>query len=189
MTIVGLLAIALLTVNVPAEGSDRVSRGEAEAVLHAFGTGGFAIMHHQTVGTGAPADSELRASIRPFSGSPWDGRHFCAEDWHVLLIAVIAGGDSSYHMPDAMTELNPVVVQLFLDGVPLPSSRTSIKRFLSPERFQLVNAFYFQQGAILAPSALTVGSHTAKYIMTDLTGTDSDQITFFVDAPNSGACV
>jgi len=184
-----MLATALLTVNVPAQGSDRVSQGDAEAVLHAFGTGGLAIIHHLPVGTGAPADSELRASIRPFSGSPWDGRHFCAEDWHVLLIAEIAGGDSSYHMQDAMAELNPGVVQLFLDGMSLPSTRTSIKRFLSPERFQLVNAFYFQQGAILAPSALTVGSHTAKYIATDPTGIDSDQITFFVDAPNSGACV
>jgi hypothetical protein len=68
---------------------ERVSRGQAEAVLNAGPSGGSAIRNRSGgVLRGAPADNEVRAAIRPYEGSKWDGRHFCAEDWHLL----VAGG-------------------------------------------------------------------------------------------------
>ena len=140
-----LIAIMSLFSLAPVEASStRVTKGDAEAVLNAFGNGGLAIRNHHTVSPGAPADIDLRASIRPFSGSPWDGRHFCAEDWHVILIAWIEGGDKSFTMQDAIALMNPVTIGFVLDGAALPTERTSIKRFLEPERFGLEEAYYFQ---------------------------------------------
>ena len=72
-----------------------ISRGEAESVLHAFGNGGRTVVQHNRTGEGAPADHfGSHGSIRPFSGSEWDGAHFCADDWHVI---VIADGDAPGH--------------------------------------------------------------------------------------------
>jgi hypothetical protein len=65
---------------------DRVSRGDAETIFKA-GHAGVVIMGHAGVVRGAPADIDLRAAIRPYADSEWDGRHLCAEDWHVLVAA------------------------------------------------------------------------------------------------------
>jgi hypothetical protein len=74
--------------------SDRVSRGQAEAVLNAGPSGGSAILNRSGgVLRGAPADNEVRAAIRPYADSKWDGRHFCAEDWHLLIAGWFVGGD------------------------------------------------------------------------------------------------
>ena len=90
----------------------RINRGDAEAVLNAFGNGGWVILLHSgEAAEAAPADwFGSHGSIRPFQGSPWDGRHFCAEDWHVILMALIAGGDASYSHDQARADLDPVAV-------------------------------------------------------------------------------
>jgi hypothetical protein len=50
--------------------SDRISQGQAEAVLNAGATGGSAILNRSGgVLRGAPADNEVRAAIRPYKGS------------------------------------------------------------------------------------------------------------------------
>src|SRR5215831_18703860 len=130
-------------------GSRRITRGDAEAVLNAFGGGGRAVLLHSKTAEGAPADFfGSHGSIRPFAGSPWDGAHFCAEDWHVILIADIEGGDASFTHADADAIMNGLNVSFTLDGAPLPTTRTAIKRFLDPEAFGLQVAYYFQQGRI-----------------------------------------
>jgi len=77
-----------------------------------------------------------------------------------------------------------------LDGVPLGLEQTAVKRFLrvgaSPE------AYDSQWGLVMAPSDLTVGSHTLDVVATNAAGTVveyADGITFFVDAPGTGACL
>ncbi len=124
----------------------RVSHGDAQAVLQAFGNGGRAALHHSTVVEGAPADFfGSHGSIRPFSGSPWDGAHFSVEDWHVILIADIEGGDSAFKQKDAGQIMNSLTVTLTLDGGVLPTTRTAIKRFANPDAFGLDVAYYFSR--------------------------------------------
>jgi len=107
-----------------------ITRGDVEAVLHAFGGGGQAVLLHSKTAHGAPADVlGSYGSIRPFAGSPWDGAHFCAEDWHVILIADIEGGDASFKHEDAERIMTGLEVSFTLDGNPLPTTRTAIKRF------------------------------------------------------------
>jgi hypothetical protein len=140
--------------------SRRITRGDAEAVLNAFGGGGQAVLLHSKTAEGAPADFlGSHGSIRPFSGSPWDGAHFCAEDWHVILIADIEGGDASFKHNDAARIMDGLNVSFTLDGASLPTTRTAVKRFLNPEEFGLQVAYYFQQGQIMSPADLSVGSH------------------------------
>jgi hypothetical protein len=182
-----LVAIASLSGLTPVEASTRVTQGDAIAALEAFGNGGWAILNHEGVDVGAPADSELRATIRP--GSLWDGRHFCAQDWHVILLAEISGGDASFSLEKARAELDPVMLQFFVDNTPLTTTRTAIKRFLNPERFGLVEAYYFQQGAVLAPDELTVGSHRLSVTEVTPSGTSRLKIKFYIDAPGTGACL
>ena len=52
---------------------------------------------------------------------------------------------------------------LELDGAPLTATtRTSIKRFLNPERFGLAEAYWFQEGRLEAPGQLSVGRHVGS---------------------------
>jgi hypothetical protein len=96
---------------------DRVSRGNAEAVLNAGPSGGSAILNRSGgVLRGAPADNEVRAAIRPYEDSKWDGRHFCAEDWHLLVAGWFVGGDRSFTNQQARAELDATTIQLVLDG-------------------------------------------------------------------------
>jgi hypothetical protein len=172
-------------------GSGRITRGDVEAVLHAFGGGGRAVLLHSKAAEGAPADFHgSHGAIRPFAGSPWDGAHFCAEDWHVILIADFEGGDASFQHDDAAHIMNGLEVSFTLDGAALPATRTAIKRFLNPEQFGLQVAYYFQQGQIMSPADLSIGSHRLEVTMVDALGQQSfqDGITFVIDAPGTGAC-
>jgi hypothetical protein len=150
----------------------RITRGDAEAVLDAFGTGGLVILRRRGgTAEAAPADFfGSHGSIRPFQGSPWDGRHFCAEDWHVILVAVIDGGDASFDHQQAKAVLDPVTISFTLDGAALATTRTPIKPFHDPQRFQLERAWYFQEGKVMAPNDLSVGQHELSVSVTDPTG-------------------
>lgn len=160
-----------------------VTQGDAQAVLQAFGNGGRAVLQHSRVAEGAPADFlGSHGSIRPFSGSPWDGAHFRDDDWHVIVIADFEGGDASFHHEDAAEIMDSLVVTFTLDGAALQTTRTAIKRFLDSEPFGLDTAFYFQEGRIMSPGELAAGSHTLAVTISSPSGTFQDQITFFIDA-------
>src|SRR5688500_60000 len=90
----GLLLATLCVANVPVHANpDRVTRGDAMAVFQASQNGGRAIVNHSPRSLGAPADIELRATIRPLAGEGFDGRHYCVDDWHTIVLADFAGGD------------------------------------------------------------------------------------------------
>jgi hypothetical protein len=169
----------------------RVTRGDAQAVLNAFPNAGRIIRRQGVVQSSTPADPELRATIRPFSfpGSPFDGRHYCVEDWHVIVVAEIVGGDRSYSEQDAVTELSTITLTFTLDGVELPTSRMPVKRFLDPAPFGLEEAYFFQQGTLMSPNELSVGSHSLSYKEVSPLGEYGDGITFFIDPAGTGACL
>jgi hypothetical protein len=119
------------------------------------------------------------------------GRHFCAEDWHAIVMALIAGGDASYGHDQAKADLDPVAVSFTLDGDSLQTSRTSIKSFQNAQRFGLDRAWYFQEGNAMAPEDLGVGQHELAARFTD-PGTgleETNGITVFIDGPGTGACL
>jgi hypothetical protein len=171
----------------------RITRGDAQAVFNAFGTAGRVILRKRgETAEAAPADFlGSHGSIRPFGGSPWDGGHFCAEDWHVILIAFIDGGDASFGHQQAKASLDPLAINFTLDGDPLDTTRTPIKPFNDAQAFDLERAWYFQEGRIMSPDDLSVGQHELTVRFTDpASGLDeSDGITFFIDAAGTGACL
>jgi len=183
----GVLAVLSLFGLAPAQASSvRVTKGDAEAVFQAYGYAGRNIRDREGIGAvgvfpGAPADSELRASIRPFAGTIFDGRHYCAEDWHVILSADIEPG---LGYQEAKAIIDQVEKEFFLDGAPLATTRTAVKRLFVPGGDE---GYYANFGSVLSPSALTVGSHTVKVIETGpYAGTD--EVTIFIDAPGTGVC-
>ena len=188
----GLTLVAVLGSPVAEAASLPVSKGQAQAVFEAFGTGRLAILNQEdSRSRGAVVDIDRRASIRPIPEG-FEGRHFCAEDWHVLMLATIDGGDNSFTRQEAGALLDPTVVELYLDGGLLAGERTPIKRLNFPQVFfdDLEVAYYFTTGTILAPDDLSVGGHTLSYVRVDGQGnTDSEQITFRIDAAGTGVCL
>ena len=86
--------------------------------------------------------------------------------------------------------MSGVVVSFTLDGAVLPTTRTAIKRFLAPELAGVQVANYFNQGRIMSPADLSIGIHQLEATASDPSGqTFQDEITFFIDAPGTGACV
>src|SRR5829696_2880392 len=167
-------------------GPTRVTKGTAEAILQAFGGAGRIIRRNTNVQTGTPGDPDIKASIRPFSDTVFDGRHYCAEDWHVILIAFVSGGDQSFTQQQAANELNSLAITLTLDGAELATTRTAIKKFLDTSLFEdelgIERAFFINQGRVMSPNDLSVGNHNLSFTVVDpVEGEFSDEITFFID--------
>jgi hypothetical protein len=176
----------------------RITRGDVQAVLNAAGTGGRVIfVRRGETAVAAPVDFVgSHGGIRPFSD--WDNRHFCAEDWHVILVAGIDGGDASFRREQAVASANQTRFDFTLDGAPLATERTAIRRLLSPETVRVPEgvekfkeAYFFQQGRIMSPDDLSVGRHELTLTQTDTATGAADQlgITFFIDAAGTGACL
>ena len=170
----------------------RITQGDARAVLNAFGTGGRVILANGQTVEASPADDKgTHGSIRPFAGSPWDGRHFCAEDWHVILVAWFDGGDrDTFNRQRAEEIIAPVTISFTLDGEPLETTRTPIKIFHNPPFGAFEEAWGFQEGKIMSPDDLSVGQHELSVTFTNTPPGEegSDQITFFIDPAGSDAC-
>jgi hypothetical protein len=166
----------------------RIDRGVVQAVFEAFTTGGFSVLLHGGMVRGAPADDfGSHGAIRPFQ--PWNGLHFCAEDWHVILIATIEGGDQSFTRQDADRLLSGTKITFNLDGVELVTSRTAIKRFLDPARFGLEVAYAFQEGRLMSPGDLSPGDHTLSVVAAEPgQPVFANAITFSIDPASAGTC-
>jgi hypothetical protein len=184
-----LVAMSLVASSPAGANPPRVTQGDVQALFQAFENGGWAILLHSPPAQGAPADANIRGEIRPLPFH--DGRHYCVEDWHIIVVAIVDGGDASFGYQDAEARLDPVMVSFTLDGVPLPTTRTVIKPFLAAELFGLERAYAFQEGRIMAPSDLSVGSHQLVSTIVFSPGEPPEvrEITFFVDAPGTGACL
>jgi hypothetical protein len=182
-----MLMHALLVASAVAARRKRATRGDANAVLNAFGSGGWAVINHSDVAR--RGDVDLRIHIRPFDF--FNDRHYCALDWHTIVIAFIEGGDKPFTRQQAAARIADIAVQFELDGSPLGISQTAVKRFLNPQLFELESAFYSQWGRVMAPSDLAVGKHTLSVLATNASGSQiifQNTINFFIDAEGTGAC-
>jgi hypothetical protein len=188
LVMVSLTAFGVLAGAGPANADpDRISRGEAEAVYQAAGTGGLAILRQASGrAVGVPANQEV--AIRPYFDS---GLHYCVEDWHAIMLAFI--GDLPT-MQAARDSFDPVVFTFHLDGILLDTERTQVKPYLYPESIdpEWEVAFAFQQGLLMAPGDLTVGSHTVTMTSVNPDNPDDNfelESQFFVDATGTGTCL
>lgn len=119
-----------------------------------------------------------------------NGRHFCSLDWHVLGVNIseVAGGHA-----ELSALLNQLDVRITLDGAPFPLLAAAVKR-ADPQfalaMFGSADAWGKMFGGLLAPDALSVGTHTTSILFSDpSTGeVDTGSATFFIDAPGTGAC-
>ena len=117
------------------------------------------------------------------------GRHYCVEDWHVIVVAMITGGDRSFSEQDAIADLSQFMLAFTLDGAELPTDRGPVKRFLDPAPFGFEGAYFFQRGALLSPSELSVGSHSVSYTEDGPLGHHEDGITIFIDPAGEDGCL
>lgn len=164
LPLAALVAAALVVAlgSTPASGASPGSptRGDAQAAFQAFFTGGSAIRAHNPLADGAPGvpvDPPVdSARIHPFA----DGAEYC-EGWHVVMLA---GFGDPAAFPGGNTELfdflSEIGIQFVLDGVPLETERTSIRRFPHPEPdFSEDPLMAVTFGAFMAPGELSLGSH------------------------------
>jgi hypothetical protein len=188
LALAAALCAALVGISDPANAdSDRITQGEAAAVYQAAGAGGGAILsrgHGRFVG--APANQNV--AIRPYFDN---NLHYCADDWHALVLAYIVDRPT---MQAARAALDPIVFTFRLDGRPLATERTQVKPFLNANVLgpDIPVAYSFQQGVLLAPSALTVGSHTVELTSVNPEDPIDDfrlKSKFVVDAAGTGTCV
>ena len=173
--------------------SERVTRGDAQAVFQAFGGGGWAIRLNASVIEGAPADfmPDSKARISPMAA--FNGRHYCALDFHVISVAILEGnaeGETlgNQEMIDRIADRR---VEFFLDGAPLETKRTSPRRTTNPVARGFVEAFFVQEGRIMAPEDLAPGQHTLKSIGNrfGFPPQTIGDIVFIIDPAGSGTCL
>jgi hypothetical protein len=183
------LAIGVVTASAD---SPPLTRGDAEALFNAGNTGGFEVLGHGGAVEGAPAEKSQR--IGP--GPQFQGFHVCATDWHVLNINLIStdATDGVHNVGEARRLFATLQVTYELDGASLPIMVTPVKPWLGDPTTLDPNAtvaFVQTSGAILAPDALGVGAHTEHVRIYDggALFDDLGDVTFFVDAPGTGACL
>jgi hypothetical protein len=142
------------------------TRGDAEAVFQAFFTGGFAIRAHNPLANGAPGVplDPPPDSVRIYPLA--DDIEYCQQGWHVVLLGV---WDDPTLYPGGKKELidylSALDTQFVLDGVPLYTERTEIKRFTHPfPEFSENPLIGPNFGAFLPPGSLSLGTHELRTI-------------------------
>ena len=150
------------------------TRGDARGVFQAFFTGGSAIRAHNHLAEGVPGklyDARIYPGL--------DDLEYCDRGWHVILLGyfddpAFFGGNRGLFDFLSATDLRFV-----LDGVPLETERTAIKRLTHPDPAFLDRGFAVGFGAFLAPGALSVGAHQVQTIGHDPLFGDFDFTTPF----------
>ena len=139
----------------------------------------------------APADFlGSHGSIRPFQGSPWDGRHFCAEDWHVILVGWVDGGAASFDHQQARAAFDPVTITLHARRRPAGNDPDPDQALQRPGAVRGGNGRGTSNRAgSWRRMTSSVGQHELSVSVTDPTGVADNGITFFVDAAGTGACM
>lgn len=180
-----------------AAGNDRVTRGDVQAHFQA-GEGGGNVVFSNTPAAfiAAPANLFMHG-IRPFEGSPWDGAHFCEDDWHLLVIALIAADeDQRISHADGAFFLAQSTTELTLDATVLADTeRTAMKHFhggffvRDGNLVPVQEGWWHQTGAFFAPGELSIGSHSYSAQHDTPFGVfTAGPIEFNIDASGTGAC-
>jgi hypothetical protein len=208
-----LVAVGL-SVAAHAEPAERLSRGDAQAVLSAYPTGGNALFAHAPTFVHAgpwQAGPEDGLSIRPIPPFFTDA-HYCAEDWHVVALAwydveYVVHFDEPfvYSRNDVRDFLGGLEMEFFLDGEPFATKPGPIQPNPDPAFAEEAEAFLedlygadvtvgkvsaIQWGRVVAPDELEVGAHTLSVIVThpDSGIIYEDGVSFFIDPADSETC-
>jgi hypothetical protein len=136
------------------------TQGDAQGIFRAFFTGGSAIRAHNHQASGVPGvpgeTTPDGARIYPLL----DDLQYCDDGWHVVLLgyfddpAFYAGGNK-----ELFDFLSAVDIRFALDGVPLTTERTAIKRLAHTDPAFVEEAFVVAFGAFLPPGSLSLGPH------------------------------
>jgi hypothetical protein len=176
----------------PGSPPDRITYGEAEAVLNAFLPAGFLIVLREgfVEVPAAPGDFfGSKGAIRPLPS--FNGLRYCTLDWVVPVLGIFAS-TPAFEWPQGIREqLERTSLAFWLDGQPFATRRTPLKPVNHlVVLFDVQRAFGFQQGELVAPGTLSVGAHTLRAdIFFDGEPVDSPpEITFFIDPAESATC-
>jgi hypothetical protein len=155
------------------------TRGDAQGIFQAFFTGGTAIRAHNHLAEGVPGvpgeTTPDGARIYPLL----DDLEYCDQGWHVVLLG--AFDDLAFYAGnrELFDYLTAIDIRFTLDGVPLETKRTAIKRIATSDPAFLDEGFEVGFGAFLAPGALSVGSHELRTFIHDPVFGDEDFLTPF----------
>jgi len=184
-----LASVSALAV-VAGAANERFTRGDATALF--YGNGAAAVgLHNPSTEHGS-----FEPGMRIGPGQNFQGFRVCETDWHVMLINlnVVDSIDNIHTLGEAKALFATIRVTYELDGAPLSVSVTPVQPVLSDVTIFDPNAtvgYHQKTGAILAPDALGVGPHTERVrifengVLID----DLGDVTFFVDAAGTGACL
>jgi len=172
---------------------EQVTKGDAKAVFEAFGGGGWMIRLNAGTMEGAPAQFMADGPVRISPMPAYDGKHYCERDWHVISVAIVEGNVDGQSLTNS--EIRDRIagrhVTFTLDGAPLEADRTSPRRMHNPQHRNFVEAFYVQEGRIMAPEELAAGTHVLEAV-----GNRDGQppqligsINFTIDPPGTGVCL
>jgi hypothetical protein len=178
------LAGAALAANQP------FTKGDATALFN--GNGGPAVLlHNPSSEVGA-----FQPGKRIGPGQNFQGFRVCATDWHVMFVnlAMVDSLDNVHTIDEARRAFQSLNVTYELDGAPLAVRVTPVQPVLDDVTLLDPNAtvgFRQRTGAILAPEALSVGSHTeqVRVFENGILLFDLGLVTFYVDAAGTGACL
>ena len=164
IVVAGLVGVLVALGSTP---SGAATRGEARGVFQAFFTGGSAIRAHNHLAGGAPGVplETTRDGARIYPGQ--DGLEYCGQGWHVVLLGFFDDPSFFGGNKELFDLLAAVDIRFVLDGVPLETESTAIKRFSHPPADFGEQAFAVNFGAFLPPGALSMGTHELRTFIHD----------------------
>lgn len=115
------------------------------------------------------------------------------DDWRVLLLGLVAGGDQTFGRQDAEELLSQVDLSFTLtlagESMKLDTIRTAVKPVLLWESFGWDNVSWFQEGSILPPNRLGVGEYTLT-VLCEVNGWSFPLTSqFYIDPSDSSTCI
>jgi hypothetical protein len=140
-------ALVAGAVGIAAAGS-RVTRGDVMAAAQARTTG-YGVLNAHGVTVAAPVTGMSQGRISPFT-TP--GRVYCEDDWHVLLVSY--GGEPTHR--EAVTFIRRFDATFALDGKPMATARTAVKRFLPQSGTPFFGVTIYR---LMSPGSIAVGDH------------------------------
>lgn len=129
----------------------RVTYGDVRALFEARTTAN-SIQLAKGLSKSAPRVAFDRGRITPF----FDGRTYCDRDWLILLVSF--GGDERLQSSKALRAQTSVEFQL--DGSPVPTRETPMKRFLAAHPTEFF--FGWTIAHFYAPGSLADGLHSLE---------------------------
>ena len=165
--VAGAVAVAALGSTIAYAASPGApTRGDAEGIFQAFFTGGSAIRTYNHLAGGVPGvpgeTTPDGARIYPLL----DDLVYCDQGWHVVLLGVF--DDPAFYLSgnkELFDYLSAGDIRFVLDGVPLETERTAIKRLAHTDPAFIEEGFALAFGAFLPPGALSVGDHELRTII------------------------